>query len=204
MVPRIFYPFLPYRSFIVPILVLSAIVVPCWLAVRLYRRRTRGHRVSLAREIILLAFVGYLSALAAVTLSPNRSSRVVAEGAGGIELRPNLASLTCSSPGMPAGSRERGFCVRNARGNLLLFFPLGIFILLVWRRLRFWSGIGVAIAASVAIELAQYLSSAWGSYRAVDINDVILNVLGACLGLALVSLLRLRRGTPPPAPPASP
>ena len=36
-----------------------------------------------------------------------------------------------------------------------------------------------------------------GSYRAADINDVILNVLGACLGLALVSLLRLRQGTRP-------
>ena len=200
MVPRILYPFLPYRSFIVPILVLGSIVVPCWLVFRLYRRRVRGDRVSFAREILLLGFVVYLSGLAAVTLTPNRSSRVIAEGTGGVELRPNLASLTCSSPAMPAGSRERGFCVRNARGNFLLFFPLGIFILLAWRRLRVWRGLQVAIAASVTIELLQYLSSAWGSYRAVDINDVILNVLGAGLGLALVSLLRLRRGTRPGAP----
>lgn len=200
MPPRILYPFLPYRSFVLPILVLGAIVVPCWLVFRLYRRRTRGHRVSFPHEILLLAFVVYLSALAAVTLSPNRSSRVIAEGAGGIELRPSLASLTCSSPTMPPDSRERGFCVRNARGNFLLFVPLGILILLVWRRLRFWSGIGIAIAASVTIELLQYLSGAWGSYRAADTNDVVLNVLGACLGLALVSLPRLRRGTRPAAP----
>jgi hypothetical protein len=49
---------------------------------------------------------------------------------------------------------------------------------MVWRRLRFWSGMQVAIAASVSIELVQYLASTWGSYRAVDRNDVILNVLG--------------------------
>jgi glycopeptide antibiotics resistance protein len=79
----------------------------------------------------------------------------------------------------------------------MLFFPLGILLPLVWRRLRFWSGIQIAIALSVSIELLQYLSSAWGSYRAADVNDVILNVLGASLGLALVTLLRLRPGARP-------
>ena len=79
MLPRFLYPFLPYRSFIVPILVLSAIVVPCWVAYRLYRRRTAGHRVSFHREILLLIVVLYLSGLAAVTLEPSRPSRAVAE-----------------------------------------------------------------------------------------------------------------------------
>lgn len=79
----------------------------------------------------------------------------------------------------------------------MLFVPLGILIPLVWRRLRFWQGISIAIALSFSIELLQYLSSALGSYRAADVNDVILNVLGACLGLALVSLLRFRPGSRP-------
>jgi hypothetical protein len=160
-----------------PILVVSAIAVPCWLVFRLYRHRTRRHPLSFAREVLLLAFVV-----------------VIAEGAGGIELRPNLASLTCSPAILPKGS-DRGFCVRNARGNFLLFFPLGILIPLVWRRLGFWTGIQIAIASSFGIELIQYLSSAWGSYRAADINDIVLNVLGAGLDLALVFLLRSLRGT---------
>jgi glycopeptide antibiotics resistance protein len=78
----------------------------------------------------------------------------------------------------------------------MLFFPLGILLPLVWRRLSFWRGMQIAIALSCSIELLQYASSAWGSYRAADVNDVILNVVGACLGLALVSLLRWRPGTP--------
>ena len=197
MLRHLIYPLLPYRSFVFPILVLSSIVVPCWLVFRLYRHRTSGHPMSFRREILLLMFVVYLSALAAVTLTPNRSSRLLAEGTGGIELHPNLASLTCSSAILPTGSTARAFCVHNARGNVMLFFPLGIFIPLVWRRLRFWSVIGIAIALSCSIEILQYVSSAWGSYRAADVNDVILNVLGACLGLALVSLLRLRPGTRP-------
>jgi glycopeptide antibiotics resistance protein len=191
-VPRLLYPFLPYRSLVFPILVACAVVVPCWVIFRLYRRRTSGYRLSFKREILLLTFVAYLAGLAVATLTPNRSSRLVAAGSGGIELHPNLTSLICSSANMPEGSKARAFCVRNAKGNVMLFFPLGLLIPLVWRRLRFWTGVQIAIALSISIELVQYLSSALGSYRAVDVNDVVLNVFGACLGLVLVSLLRLR------------
>jgi glycopeptide antibiotics resistance protein len=189
MIPKFLFPFLPYRSIAFPFLVVSAIAVPCWLVFRLYRLRTSGHRLSFQREILLLTFVVYLSGLVAATLIPNHSSRFVAETAVGIELHPSLASLTCSSATLPRGSTARAFCVRNARGNALLFFPLGILLPLVWRRLRFWSGMQIAIAVSCSIELVQYLSRAWG-HRTADVNDVILNVLGASLGLALVFLLR--------------
>jgi len=197
MLRELFYLFLPYRSYFYPFLVLSAIAVPCWLAVRLYRLRGSAHRVSLRREVLLLTFVVYLVGLAIATLTPNRSSRLAAEGRGGIELSPTLSSLTCSSAKLPRGSTAQAFCVHYARANLALFFPLGILLPLLWTRIRFWKGLQVAIALSVTIELIQYLSSAWGSYRAADINDVILNVVGACLGLALVSLLRWRPGTRP-------
>jgi glycopeptide antibiotics resistance protein len=124
---------------------------------------------------------------------------MAAEAAVGIDLHPNLASLTCSSATLPRGSTAQAFCVHNARGNVMLFFPLGILLPLVWRRLRFWSGIQIAIALSSSIELFQYLSRTWIN-RTADVNDVILNGLGASLGLALVFLLRLRRGTRPAVP----
>ena len=75
------------------------------------------------------------------------------------------------------------------------FFPLGILIPLVWKRVRFRRGIQIAIALSISIEVIQYVSRAFGSHRSPDVNDVILNGLGAGLGLVLVSLLRLRRDT---------
>jgi glycopeptide antibiotics resistance protein len=197
MFRQLAYPFLVYRSIFFPFFVLSAITVPCWLVFRLYRLRTLGHRLSFSREILLLTFVVYLSGLAAATLEPNHSSRYRAEATVGIDLHPNLASLTCSSAILPRGSTAQAFCVHNAKGNVMLFFPLGILLPLAWRRLRFWRGIPIAIALSVSIELAQYVSRTWGINRTADINDVVLNVLGACLGLALVSLLRLRRATRP-------
>jgi glycopeptide antibiotics resistance protein len=192
MIPRFLFPLLPYRSYAFPFLALSAITVPCWLVFRLYRIRTSRYRPTFRREILLLTFVVYLSGLATATLIPNRNSRSAAEAAMGIDLRPNLASLTCSSPTLPRGSTARAFCVHNAKGNVVLFFPLGILIPLVWSRLRFWRAVQIAIAISVSIELVQYVSRAW-SNRNADVNDVILNVFGASLGLALVFLVRLRR-----------
>jgi len=56
--------------------------------------------------------------------------------------------------------------------------------------------IGIAVALSVSIEIIQYFSRAW-SNRSVDVNDVILNVVGACLGLVLVATLRLLQRTRP-------
>ena len=197
MLRQLIYPLLPYRSLFFPFFVAAAIAVPCWLLFRLYRLRARGRRVSFPRELLLVTFVVYLAGLASATLMPNRSSRMLADGRGGIDLTPSQSSLTCSTENLRKGSTARSFCVRNARGNFVLFLPLGILIPLVWPRLRFWRGLGVALAVSVGIELVQYVSSAWGSYRAADVNDVILNVAGAGVGLMLVSLLRLRRESQP-------
>jgi glycopeptide antibiotics resistance protein len=180
-----------YRQVGVPFLILSVIALPCWLVFRLYRLRTLGQPLSARREILLLTVVVYLLCLATLTLTANRGSRLRAGATAGIELHPNLASLTCSSAILPSAPNARAFCVQNLAGNVLLFFPFGILLPLVWRPLRFWRGIQIAIAFSISIEIIQYLSG----YRSADVNDVILNALGACLGLVLVYLLRLRHGT---------
>jgi glycopeptide antibiotics resistance protein len=196
MLRQLLYLILPYRSLAYPFLVLTAITVPCWLIFRLYRSRANGHPASFGRELLLLIFVVYLSGVAAATLEPNRSSHAHVAATDGLELRPNLASLTCASAASSRGSTARGFCMRNARGNVALFFPLGILIPLVWPRRRFWSGLLIAMALSVGIELVQYLTRPW-SNRLADVNDVILNVAGACLGLAIVSVLGWRPRTRP-------
>jgi len=208
MFPRFLYPFLVYRSFFYPFFLLCLITVPCWLVFRLYRLRTRGQPLSRRRELLLLILVVYLSGLASATLSPNHGSRARAEATAGIELRPRATSLTCSSAALPSRSNARFFCLYNAKGNVVLFVPLGILLPLVSRRLRFLQGILIALGLSVGIEILQYVSRAWGSYRLADVNDVILNVLGAALGLAIVMLprlvlgplLRSRQGTLPADP----
>ena len=192
MYPRILYPLLAYRSFLAPILHLCAVVVPGWLIARLSLRRAPEHRVSLARELLLLTFVVYLTLLAAVTLTPNHSARYDTDASVGLDLRPSLTSLTCSTPSVPRGSAARSFCMRNARGNVALFFPLGLLIPFIWPPLRLARALGIVISVSAGIELAQYLTHVW-VHRTADVNDVILNSVGAAVGLVLAYLLRAMR-----------
>jgi VanZ family protein len=190
--PRFLHPLLLFRSVVGPFLVVSAIAVPCWLVLRLYRLRASAQRFSFPRELLLLTFVLYLSGLAAATLAPERGARARAsyEATGGIVLRPDPATLACPATTPSTRPNDRFFCGYNAAGNVVLFFPLGILLPLVFSRVRFWRGVQIALALSASIELVQYVSAAWGSYRLADVNDVILNVLGAGLGLALIALLR--------------
>ena len=46
-----------------------------------------------------------------------------------------------------------------------------------------------ALLLSLSVELIQFLLSFFGNPRAVDIDDVILNTLGACIGFALYKSL---------------
>jgi len=193
MIRQLYYQFLAYRSLVVPFLVVSAITVPCWVAFRFYRARTSARISSLRRESLLLVFVIYLSGLIAATLLPNHNPRLLKLDTTRIELRPSQTTLTCPAAAFPSDATARHFCVYNAKGNILLFVPLGILLPLVWWRLSFWKGLQIALAVSVSIEILQYVSRMWGSFRSADINDVILNLAGACLGLIIGTLLRLSR-----------
>lgn len=62
--------------------------------------------------------------------------------------------------------------------NIILFVPFGILVPLIWKRLDNWksvllSGLGLV----VIIELSQLCN-----YRATDIDDVIMNMLGTVVG----------------------
>lgn len=70
--------------------------------------------------------------------------------------------------------------------NVLLFVPFGFFLPLLWERFDSWgrallSGAGM----SLAIEVAQLFC-----WRATDIDDLIMNTLGALIGFAIFRGLR--------------
>lgn len=90
--------------------------------------------------------------------------------------------------------------------NVVMFVPLGVLVPLLWPRfdsMRRMSLLG--LYASIGIELTQLvLWFTLGSYRTVDINDLIANTLGAVLGLLALRLVASRRPRPGYSPPASP
>lgn len=78
-------------------------------------------------------------------------------------------------------------------GNVILFVPLGVFLPRLstrFRRLALTAAAGLCVSAG--IELVQLgMRAAHVSPRTVDIDDVILNVLGACLGYVLWRAVQL-------------
>ncbi|HEX6916007.1 MAG TPA: VanZ family protein [Chitinophagaceae bacterium] len=81
---------------------------------------------------------------------------------------------------------------QNFIGNIFLFIPMGVFLKLVLR-LRFKNALITAFAVSVFIELIQYTFSFFGYYRYVDVDDVILNTIGAAIGFGLWRICRSMR-----------
>lgn len=66
----------------------------------------------------------------------------------------------------------------NFIGNMLLFVMVGFMVALLWRKTENLKSVAlVGFVISFSIEFVQYFL-----HRASDIDDLILNVLGCCLG----------------------
>ena len=81
-------------------------------------------------------------------------------------------------------------------GNLVMLFPLGIYLPLLYKKLNnFFVVFLVSLLVSLTIECLQLATR----FRSADVDDVILNTAGGCIGFLIyrigVSLLK-----PAPAP----
>ena len=77
----------------------------------------------------------------------------------------------------------------NFVGNILLFIPLGVLLPCLSRRLRRFSKLMVSVTVLLFfLELTQLLTLL-GSF---DIDDIILNLLGTCLGYGIFRFLPKR------------
>jgi glycopeptide antibiotics resistance protein len=92
---------------------------------------------------------------------------------------------------------DSAFWVSQAVGNVLLLLPIGLFgpLVLPWLD-RWWRVLLVALALSVCIELGQLLVPD----RSADVDDVLLNALGALAGFGLLRILHLGPGAQGPIP----
>lgn len=126
--------------------------------------------------ITLVAFALYLVVLGTLVFLPFGRGMDLGD-------RLNLEPFATIERALELGPRSLSF--RLMLGNIAAFVPLGILLPMVFRSR--WSLALVAIGAvglSAAIELGQLVISAWlgFAYRSTDIDDVILNTLGAALG----------------------
>lgn len=135
-------------------------------------------------RLALALLLVYLVVLAILTLRP-----VGADVESNV--RVNLKPFATILPALRHGPGS--FVFASLVGNVLAFVPLGLLMPLAFRRIPWPLVIVAGAALSAAIELTQYaLSTNLGyGYRRADIDDVIVNVFGTVVGLALYAVVRM-------------
>ena len=135
------------------------------------------------------AAVAYAAVLVAVTLAPIRWRSDLARYRN--NWRPQLVPIWNMVVNLRDGDRVAA-TLAGAAGNVVLFMPLGFLLpmLVPWFD-RFWRTVATGFVLSSLIELSQV---AFPGVRRADVNDVLMNTLGAAVGY-LVYRLAVRAGS---------
>ena len=141
----------------------------CALAVLLILRLIFGKRLTGSGRFFLVAYVLYLSVLYNVVGLP---------GLPYLSWLPNVNLIPFSD------FRDSRFLWLSGM-NVLLTVPLGFLLPMVWQKYRnFGDTLLAGFCTSLSIELLQLFSG-----RSTDIDDLIFNTLGVCLGFLVAKLL---------------
>lgn len=160
-------------------------VLPVWVILRRPWKRPAG------REIALCLFVMYIAALLVMALegawaSPAtmlQSARERIASGEGIYLTPLKTIQHQLSTIDTDESRTQ------LLGNTVLFLPWGFFLPLLWKRFRKFLPIaGMCLGLTCFIESTQLFIG-----RTVDVDDLILNLLGSLCGAGLWGIIHLLR-----------
>ncbi|MFL5772415.1 MAG: VanZ family protein [Flavisolibacter sp.] len=80
-------------------------------------------------------------------------------------------------------------------GNFIMLMPLGFYLPLLYRNLKSFFAVAiVAFIASFLIEFLQLITS----FRSADVDDILLNTIGACVGFVIfrIMLMIAKRSLP--------
>lgn len=155
------------------------------LAARPLRRR-RGLRTTPWHEagtaVLILFIVGLLS----LTVSFGQLRDLGLKGSVNLIPLATIRLMLDNLRHTHTGATYWGVLLTNLLGNVLVFVPVGLLPPILWRRCdRLWAAAGIGLGLSLFIEVAQLFC-----YRATDVDDLILNTLGAALGFLVWRLLR--------------
>ena len=173
-----------------------------YLAGRIRAWHTPERAEAVMRRCFILLFCLYLLLLLCFTLFDDYFSRrnvMVWSGTGWEGLRYRLDHMTNFTPFatvqryLSAGKNGRvnsGIVVTNLIGNLAAFAPFALFLPLLFPAMkRFWRFALVTCLAILLVECGQLVLGV----GFLDVDDLILNLSGACLCYALLHLPPVRR-----------
>ena len=185
------------NQFLTSVIVFSAAAFPVWILFRIaYRvfKKPVIESFSLRKEIFLGVFFLYVVGVLAITVIPLPFTQFRNPTANDFNVTPVVnTARELLATFKPRTRYMIGHNLKNIFGNLLLLMPLGIFLPMF--SVRFYSlkkVLLIAFLCSLTIEIIQYVSKFFGSYRSVDIDDVILNTAGAFLGFVIFDKILMR------------
>ena len=150
---------------------------------------------TIANELTAFLFIAYVATVLALTILPISISNFQNPKEPGYNFVPIIntskyliASLASTDPMMAK------FAIANIIGNLVLFIPFGIFLPLLFSACRSIKKLMlISFCCSFSIEMIQLILIQFGTYRTADIDDILLNTLGAMLGFWLISTLNEKK-----------
>lgn len=163
------------------------IAVPIVLCIRFFICSKRKLKINWYHEITLFIFSLFLVGLASQTIIPkfeigmNGGLSISKNGMGEINLIPFKVLFDTYREVFENGYIN--YFIINFLGNIIIFIPLGFFIPLLWD-ITNKKVILIGFCSSLFIELCQLFLA-----RGTDVDDLILNTLGVCVGLVLYRIL---------------
>ncbi|MGH2513942.1 MAG: VanZ family protein [Candidatus Limnocylindrales bacterium] len=152
----------------------TVVVALVWVIITLVRARHASVHAALDKSVPEALGVAALVTILVFAAAPNP----------GVQTTVNLVPLVGLVGGLTSGIDQEIALVLLV-GNLVLFIPIGAVI--VWRfRTSILVAVVIGVLLSIAMETLQFILNNGGS---VDVDDVIVNGLGALIGAAAVRLV---------------
>lgn len=166
-------------------------VLVVWLCLTPWRRRrfaAADLRSGTVREVTLALFWMFCGGMAVITLLPRWVVSSFIDVANGHPW--NVGGYPFFAQGSVNFQLFRTFrgdnwSVYNLLGNVIMFLPFGFFPALLWRKYTWWRALLTGFAVTAFIECCQLCVG-----RAFDVDDLLLNTVGAMLGYWLWLLLK--------------
>lgn len=160
------------------------VTVPITVIVRLFKTKNlnkKGFKFNIYHEIGLIIYITFIAGLFSQTILANIYS-----------LQWKIQSKINLIPGMIFYDSFKLWHLGNTRyfvisllGNIIMFMPFGFFTPLLWNKKNLKDSLLAGFLASLTVEICQLPQAG----RTSDVDDLILNTLGAFLGYLLYKLM---------------
>ena len=176
-----------FSLFLCPILYVLKLAVPAWIVFRTGRALYLWYinvPVDITKEGLLFLLAVYASSVMAVTIAPASILGFNDPDAIRLNFVPVINTTTYYLNALHDHDEIAALhALENIIGNLILLIPFGILLPCIFRSVRsFKNVLAICVFCSALIELIQFFLRQIGTFRTVDIDDLILNTIGGMLG----------------------